>query len=164
MACAGDRIGEWPFLPQRCRSFGAASRFPGLFFTVSVLFWASGFNGALIQIIMASRVLYGMGSLGWLPSALARLNTTTRTPLNATALVSLAVLLFALWLPILSLAKLTRFIILFIFILVDLSLFIIKRRQATPAGIISVPLWVPMLGFVLSSLFVVYQLWQLVSW
>ena len=35
-------------------------------------------NGALIQIIMASRVCYGMGRKGWMPMWLARVNPVTR--------------------------------------------------------------------------------------
>lgn len=45
-------------------------------------------NGGLIQIIMSSRVCYGMSQQGWLPSSLGRINRLTRTPLLATALVT----------------------------------------------------------------------------
>jgi len=53
-------------------------------------------NGALIQIIMASRLLYGMANKGWLPAWLANISPRTRTPVNATVIVVLIILLMAL--------------------------------------------------------------------
>ncbi len=114
-------------------------------------------NGALIQIIMASRVLYGMSRQGWLPPRLGQVNAVTRTPLLATAIVTGLVLLFALWLPLVSLAKLTSFIILIVFTLINLSLWQIKIRAPQPVEIRTVPLWVPIVGFFFSIAFVLYQ-------
>ena len=114
-------------------------------------------NGVLIQVIMASRVLYGMSRQGWLPPFLGQVNATTRTPLRATAIVTGLVLLFALWLPLLSLARLTSFIILIVFALINLSLWQIKLRAPQPEDIRTVPLWIPIIGFFFSSAFVIYQ-------
>jgi APA family basic amino acid/polyamine antiporter len=115
-------------------------------------------NGALIQIIMASRVLYGMSRQGWLPPRLGQVNAVTRTPLLATAIVTGMVLLFAMWLPLVSLAKLTSFIILVVFTLINLSLWQIKIRAPQPEEIRTVPLWVPVVGFFFSVTFVLYQI------
>jgi APA family basic amino acid/polyamine antiporter len=115
-------------------------------------------NGALIQIIMASRVLYGMSRQGWLPPRLGQVNAVTHTPLLATAIVTSMVLLFALWLPLVSLAKLTSFIILVVFTLINLSLWQIKIRAPQPEEIRTVPLWVPVVGFFFSVTFVLYQI------
>jgi APA family basic amino acid/polyamine antiporter len=115
-------------------------------------------NGALIQIIMASRVLYGMSRQGWLPPRLGQVNAVSRTPLLATAIVTGMVLLFALWLPLVSLAKLTSFIILVVFTLINLSLWQIKIRAPQPEEIRTVPLWVPVVGFFFSVTFVLYQI------
>jgi APA family basic amino acid/polyamine antiporter len=41
----------------------------------------TGLNGALVQIIMASRVAYGMAENGQAPIWLAAINSRTRTPL-----------------------------------------------------------------------------------
>ncbi len=114
-------------------------------------------NGALIQIIMASRVCYGMSRQRWLPSMFARVNALTRTPLLATAVVSLVVLGLALWFPIETLAKATSYFLLLVFSLVNLSLWRLKRGGDQPAGILQVPVWVPAAGFVASFLFVVIQ-------
>ena len=124
---------------------------------ITIISLVSVLNGALIQIIMASRVLYGMSRQGWLPPFLGQVNTRTRTPLLATGLVTGLVLLFAMWLPLLSLAKLTSFIILIVFALINLSLWQIKIRAPQPEDIRTVPLWVPVVGFFFSGAFVLYQ-------
>ena len=114
-------------------------------------------NGALIQIIMASRVCYGMSRQRWLPSMFGRVNALTRTPLLATAVVSLVVLGLALCFPIETLAKATSYFLLLVFSLVNLSLWRLKRGGDQPAGILQVPVWVPAAGFIASFLFVVIQ-------
>jgi amino acid transporter len=114
-------------------------------------------NGALIQIIMSSRVCYGMARRRWLPAVFGRINAGTRTPLFATLVVSMAVLVMALWLPIGTLAKSTSYFLLLVFALVNLSLWRLKRSSPAPSGIIHVPLWVPAAGCVTSTLFVAVQ-------
>jgi APA family basic amino acid/polyamine antiporter len=114
-------------------------------------------NGALIQIIMSSRVCYGMAGRRWLPPVFGQVNARTRTPLFATLVVSVLVLLMALWLPIGTLAKATSYFLLLVFALVNLSLWRMKRTAATPSGIIDVPVWVPAAGCITSTLFVAVQ-------
>jgi amino acid transporter len=114
-------------------------------------------NGALIQIIMAARVCYGMGRRRWLPLMFARINTVTRTPVLATASVALLVLVMALWLPLETLAKATSYFLLLVFTLVNLSLWRLKRISVHPHGIISIPLWIPVAGFFASLVFVLVQ-------
>ena len=48
-------------------------------------------NGALSQIIMGSRVLYGMRAQGWLPEIFANVGSRTQTPVFATVVIVLAV-------------------------------------------------------------------------
>jgi amino acid transporter len=115
-------------------------------------------NGALIQIIMASRVCYGMGRKGWMPMWLARVNPVTRTPLVATVLITVVILMMALWLPIESLARSTSFFILLVFALINLSLWRIKHLRIDEHEGFSVYKWVPALGAFGSLLFVVLQL------
>jgi len=120
---------------------------------------ASIINGILVQLVMASRILYGMSRSHWLPDWLGVVHPRTHTPIYATLVVALLILGFALWLPLLSLAKLTSFISLNIFILINLALLRIKRRGLSSPGI-SVPLWIPACGFLFSLVFVLYQLFQ----
>jgi hypothetical protein len=67
------------------------------------------------------------------------------------------VLVFALWLPLVTLAKTTSFITLSIFALVNLALWRIKLRRPRIEGIRSYPLWVPVIGFLVSIGFVIMQ-------
>ncbi|MEN8108676.1 MAG: APC family permease [Pseudomonadota bacterium] len=125
--------------------------------TITLISMFAVINGALIQIIMASRVCYGMSRKHWLPALFSRVNAVTRTPVVATVSVSLVVLVMALWLPIETLAKTTSYFLLLVFALVNLSLWRLKRLSAQPAGVICVPAWVPAAGFVASTAFVVVQ-------
>lgn len=120
-------------------------------------------NGALIQIIMVSRILYGMGrsGLGW--KKLAKIHPRTRTPLLATALVSLLVLIMALWLPLTTLAQITSFITLAIFSAINLALIKLKFREPTLSGIRHYPLWVPVGGCLLSLALLAFQTANLIA-
>ncbi|GAB4507921.1 MAG: amino acid permease [Sulfuricaulis sp.] len=118
-------------------------------------------NGALIQIIMASRVLYGMSREGWLHAAFGRVHAGTRTPLLATAVATAIVLGLALWLPLVTLAKVTSFIILVVFAVINLSLVRIKFRHPRPAGMRIYPMWIPVAGFLATTGLVTFQLFQL---
>ena len=131
---------------------------------ISLLSLFAVVNGALIQIIMASRVLYGMSREGWLHVALGRVHPKRRTPLLATALVTLSVLVLALWLPLVTLAKATSFITLVAFSFINLALLRIKHRDPRPAGMRIYPVWVPWAGFLSSFAFVLYQLATMVAW
>ena len=53
-------------------------------------------NGILVQILMASRVLYGMSCDGLAPVAIGLLNPTRRTPVRAVMLVTLLIAALAL--------------------------------------------------------------------
>lgn len=127
---------------------------------ISAISLAAVLNGALIQIIMASRVLYGMARQGWLPAWLAEVNHTTRTPVYTTVLMSGAMLVLALWLPLVTLAQGSSLITLSVFALVNLSLWRIKRREPQPAGVPNIPRWLPLGGFLCSVLFALFQLGQ----
>ena len=117
-------------------------------------------NGALIQIIMASRVLYGLSSRGQLPAFFSRVNTRTQTPVLATVIASLLVLLLALLGRLASLAQATSIIMLLVFAFISLSLWRIKRQQPSPEDIVIVPAWVPLLGCLVSLLVVG---WKIIS-
>jgi len=123
---------------------------------------ASILNGALVQIIMVSRILYGMSKQDWLPAFFSKVNPVTATPINATIVVAVIILALALLLPLLSLAKLTSFITLGIFSLINLALWRIKLREPV-APSINIPLKVPVLGFVLSLSFLSYQLFEVLK-
>lgn len=127
---------------------------------ISILSLSAVINGALIQIIMATRILYGMSRQQWLPEFLGRVHPRTRTPLLSTLLVTSIIVILALWLPLLTLAETTSFITLLVFAMVNLSLWRVKRREPPPAGIRVYPLWLPVAGTLACLAFVVFKLYH----
>lgn len=115
-------------------------------------------NGALVLLIRAARVLHGMSVRGWLPAALGRVHPARRTPLAATAAVTLATLALALTLPLVSLARATSAAILVVFVLINLALLRIRRRAPAPPGVRTYPAAVPLAGCVLSLLLLAFQM------
>jgi APA family basic amino acid/polyamine antiporter len=125
---------------------------------ISLVSIAAVVNGALIQIIMVSRILYGMSRQGWLPPVFGRTNTRTHTPILATVLVSVGIVVFALWFPLTLLAGATSFLLLIVFTLVNLALVRIKRREESGSTVVTYPVWLPVVGFVFSLLLLLASL------
>lgn len=121
----------------------------------------TGINGALVQIIMASRVAYGLSKKDQAPTFLGKINDKTQTPLRATAIITFIVLVLAIFFPLQTLAESTSFIILIIFAIVNLSLWLIKGRENRDTKQkISFPRWVSLFGFSTSIVVLVFQVWQ----
>lgn len=119
--------------------------FPDYVFSIIAIFAVS--NTALLNFIMGSRLLYGMSRQDLLPKALSRVNSITSTPHIAIGFVFLVLLILALSGDISSLAKATSILLLICFIMVNASLFIIKRTEkSAPEGVFDVPLFIPVLG------------------
>ena len=106
---------------------------------ISVL---AGVNGALVQVVMASRVIYGMANRGLAPDWFARVNTHTHTPVRATLIVGAVVLVLATAFPLTTLAVTTSAIILGVFAIVNLSL---ARLRWTEEASIA---WLPIIAAV----------------
>ncbi len=118
-----------------------------------VLVVAAVTNGALIQIIMAARVLYGLAQQGWIPGVFGTVAARTRTPALATGAAAFAVFVMAATFPLESLARATAFTTLLIFALVNAALLRVRRRLEAETGggaVIRLPLVVPVSGFAFS--------------
>lgn len=89
-------------------------------------------NGIIANMIMASRVLYGLAEQGSVPGVLGRVNAQTRTPLVATALVVAIVFLLAVAVPIERLAETTTYVMLVVFTLVNAALVRLKLSDDAP--------------------------------
>jgi amino acid transporter len=124
---------------------------------ISVIGMFAIINGALIQMIMASRVLYGLSSRGQLPDLLGVVHHRTRTPLIATAVATVIVLILSLTGRLASLAEATSIIMLMVFSIVNLALWRIKRRDPNPVDVRVFPAWVPVTGFSVSFVFVLIE-------
>lgn len=123
---------------------------------VTIIAIVATLNGVIIQMIMASRVLYGLSKQGSIPAFFARVNPHTQTPVTATLFVMAAILLLALLFPIEPLAEMTSSIALCIFMLINLALIRIKLRgEPAPETGTQVGIWVPALGFLFSLCFLV---------
>ncbi len=85
-------------------------------------------NGILVQMVMASRVLYGMANEGLAPGFFGHVDTTRHTPARATWFVALVIVVLALLFPLIKLAELTSLVTLSVFALVNLSLFGVARK------------------------------------
>ncbi|WP_083099379.1 APC family permease [Pseudophaeobacter leonis] len=105
-------------------------------------------NGVLAQIVMASRVLYGLGARSAGLAVFRQAHPRFGTPVRATVLIGSAVLVAAFLLPVAQLAELTSATLLSVFVMVNLALILQKRRQ--PEALFQVPMAVPVLGLVLA--------------
>ncbi len=115
-------------------------------------------NGVLIQIIMASRIFYGMSNQGWLPNFLSIVHPKTATPINATIFAGIIVFLLATSFPILTLAQSTSFLIFIIFTLINISLIRIKLKNPSPEGIKTYPLFIPIIAITFNLTLLGFQI------
>lgn len=122
--------------------------------TISIIGSFAVVNGALVQIIMASRIIYGMASRSWLPSVFAKVSLRTKTPIISTLLVGLITLVFSLLFDLISLASYSSMLILIIFSLVNVALIRIKSTKPLPVGVREIPVWIPWTGLILNLLFI----------
>lgn len=123
---------------------------------ISVISLIAILNGALVQIVMGSRVLFGMAEKGVAPKMFGIIHPKTRTPVIATVFFSIVLLLMAIWLPIESLAKMTSLVILSIFALVSLSLCVIKIVERRSVAL-NVPYIIPVTSLLFCIGFIVLQ-------
>lgn len=133
------------------------SQYPLIISGISMI---SVLNGGIAQIIMGSRVLYGMSEEKLAPSYFYKLHPTYRTPVRTTVLTSFFIALLALFFPIVPLAEATSFIIILIFIIVNLSLIVLKKKIPTPDGVKTYPVFIPIFGLLLCGWFLFYRIYS----
>lgn len=105
-------------------------------------------NGVLAQIVMASRVLFGLGRRSPALALFHHAHPRFGTPVLASLLVGSGVVLGALGLNVGVLAEATSSILLAVFVMVNLALILYKRRS--PEAPFRVPMIVPVSGVILS--------------
>ncbi|KAJ55752.1 amino acid permease [Actibacterium mucosum KCTC 23349] len=116
---------------------------------LSAIAVAAAVNGVLAQIVMAARVLFGLGRQFSPLAGFTTAHPRFGTPVRATILVGAAVILGALALPVEDLARATSAVLLAVFFLVNVALILLKRRA--PQAPFRVPTWVPWLGVVAAA-------------
>lgn len=117
--------------------------FPQFAFGLIAIFAVA--NTALLNFIMGSRLMYGMATEKLLPAFMGRVNSKTKTPLNASLVLFVIFIALALSGDISALARSTSALLLLCFLFVNISLIVLKVKKEKP-GRFEVPLFVPILG------------------
>lgn len=111
---------------------------------LSAIAVAAAMNGVLAQIVMAARVLFGLGKRSPGLSVFRHAHKRFGTPVLGTLLIGAVTTASALTLPVATLAEITTQALLIVFTIVNASLIGVKRRD--PEGPFVVPSYVPWLG------------------
>ncbi len=115
-----------------------------VFATIAIL---SITNTGLLNLIMASRLLYGMAREELLPSPLARVHPRRRTPWIAALFAFGLATLLSISGGIEVLAQTTSFLLLCVFSAVHVALLVLKRAQPSAGeGLFRAPAWSPLVG------------------
>jgi len=125
---------------------------------ISVIAIVAALGGVIAQIVMSTRILYGLGRMGKVPGWFGVVHPRTHTPVNATVLVTAIIVILAMALPTRDLAETTAGGTLFAFSFVNLSLWRMKGRADYRSGGFTVPRLVPLLGAVLSMAFLLNEI------
>jgi APA family basic amino acid/polyamine antiporter len=122
-------------------------------FSVIALFALA--NGALINMVMASRLLYGMSNEGILPSVLGGVGPR-RTPLLAIAFTTLLAIVLVLTGDLGDLADMTVTLLLLVFITVNVSVLVL-RKDDVGHDHFKTPSWIPVVGIGVCILLLTYR-------
>jgi basic amino acid/polyamine antiporter, APA family len=113
-------------------------------------------NGALINLIMASRLVYGMSNEGIVPKALGRVHPDRRTPWVAIVFTaSLAAVLVVIG-DLDTLADTTVLLLLFVFVCVNTAVLVL-RREPVDHDHFRAPTAVPVLGALACAALIVHK-------
>jgi basic amino acid/polyamine antiporter, APA family len=117
--------------------------FPSHAFRVIALFAVA--NTALLNLIMGSRLVYGMSAQGLFPSFFSKVHPQRQTPHRSVLLVGIMLVVLALTGDLASLARATSVLLLLCFVAVNLSLIALKSKDRIP-GTFEVSRGIPLLG------------------
>jgi len=113
-------------------------------------------NGALINMIMASRLLYGMGRERIVPKVFNTVHPSRQTPLVAIVFTTIVAMILISTGDLGTLADMTVTLLLLVFIVVNVSVLVL-RRQPVEHDHFRVPTALPVIGAVTSAIVVVTQ-------
>lgn len=107
-------------------------------------------NTGLLNLIMASRLTYGMAREGLLPAVLGRVHPVRATPWVAVLVVFALTVALAVSGGVKVLAQTTSLLLLCVFTVLHAALLRLKRRETVPdPEVFRVPAWLPAIGIVL---------------
>jgi amino acid transporter len=132
----------------------AAPWVPAIILPVIAMFAVA--NTGLLNYIMGSRLVFGMAREGMLPSLLARLHPTRRTPHVAIILLGVIVALLALSLDLKVLATATSLLLLSSFMVMNAAAIVLRRRPGEPKAGFSVHPAIPALGILVCGTMIAF--------
>ncbi|WP_082012493.1 APC family permease [Belnapia sp. F-4-1] len=138
-----ERLGEGETPLLQVVAAGAPS-FPLWIFGIITMFAVA--NSALINMLMASRLIYGMSREHVLPSVLGKVHPTRRTPYIAiafTTCLSFGLIIFVGEVP--ALGGTTALLLLCVFTVVNVAVLVL-RRDAVDGKHFTTPTFLPVLG------------------
>lgn len=115
-------------------------------------------NGALLFMVMASRVGYGLAESGLLPHAFGKVLPKRRTPWVSIVVVAGATMLLTVVGDISTLANTTVLLLLLVFLTANVSVLVLKKDKVDHKHF-SVPRIVPILAIIASIVLLTQQDW-----
>ncbi|WP_129338961.1 APC family permease [Cellulomonas endophytica] len=137
-----DLAGSSAPLLEVVRAFGSV---PSWLFALVALIAVA--NGALLTMIMASRLAYGMANQGLLPSALGRVLPGRRTPWVAILVTTAVAMVLAATGELVDLASTVVLLLLFVFLSTNVAVLVLRKDRVDHPHF-RVPAVVPVLAVV----------------
>lgn len=131
--------------------------FPSPVYSVIAMFAVA--NTALLNFIMSSRLIYGMADQKLLPGFLSKVHEKRQTPHVAVGVVFVILMILANSGDVSVLAKSSSVLLLTCFVLMNVSLVILKRRKDEPKASFEIPMIIPILGILSCSIMLAHAQW-----
>lgn len=129
---------------------------PALFSFIALIAVA---NGALLTMIMASRLTYGMANLGLLPGVLGAVLPERKTPWAAIVATTVVAIALTLTGTLATLAETVVLLLLFVFLSTNVAVLVL-RRDRVEEDHFRVPTFVPVLAIVSCLVLLSQQGWE----
>lgn len=128
----------------------AAPWFPPVLFSLIAMFALT--NTGLINMLMASRLLYGMANERIIPRAFGSVLSVRRTPWVSILFTSIIAIILVSSVTIADLGGTTSLLLLMVFAVVNVAVLVLRREKVAHAHF-TAPTWVPILGAITCTFF-----------
>jgi basic amino acid/polyamine antiporter, APA family len=127
----------------------------GVYFVVTIFAIA---NTALLNCLMGSRLLYGMGTQRLLPAALARIHPVRQTPHVAVLVLFGLIMVLICAGDVKAMAESTVLLLLAVFACMNAALVVLQRRTGEARGGFEIPALIPAAGALVCLVLFGYRL------
>jgi amino acid transporter len=134
-----------------------ASKGDGYIYFITLISLIAIINGVLAQIIMGSRVLFGLARQGSAPSFLKEVHQKYRTPISATVVMGVFIIFLAIAVPIVNLANATSYVVISVFVIVNFSQVLLIHKDRKSKMYRTIKFWLPFIGGLLCLVFLFYK-------